>query len=74
MAYELVPKVHMGRWLGISRFFRMILAAVAATLAGLIWDHIGPAYVFVVVVGLELIIRMPLLMTMPETLHLKNHE
>jgi len=74
MAYELVPKVHMGRWLGMSRFFRMLLAAVAATVAGLIWDHIGPAYVFVVVIGLELVIRMPLLMTMPETLHLKNHE
>jgi MFS family permease len=74
MAYELVPKIHMGRWLGISRFFRMLLAAVAATLAGLIWDTIGPAYVFLVVIGLELVFRMPLLITMPETLHLKNHE
>ena len=74
MAYELVPKVHMGRWLGISRFFRMLLAAVAATMAGLIWDYIGPAYVFLVVIGLELVIRMPLLVTMPETLHLKHHE
>ena len=74
MAYELVPKMHMGRWLGITRFFRMLLAAMAATLAGLIWDHIGPAYVFIVVIGLELVIRMPLLITMPETLHLKNHE
>jgi putative MFS transporter len=74
MAYELVPKTHMGRWLGVSRFFRMLLAAVAATLAGLIWDTIGPAYVFLVVIGLELVFRMPLLITMPETLHLKNHE
>jgi len=74
MTYELVPKVHMGRWIGISQFFKMFLAAIAATLAGLIWDHIGPAYVFVVVIGLELVIRIPLLITMPETLYLKNHE
>ncbi len=72
MAYELVPKAHMGRWIGISRLFRMLLGAVAATLAGLIWDHLGPAYVFVTVVAIELCIRMPLLITMPETLHLKH--
>ncbi len=74
MAYELVPKAHMGRWLGISRMFRMLLGAAAATLAGLIWDHLGPAYVFLTVIGIELCIRMPLLITMPETLHLTHHE
>ena len=74
MAYELVPKVHMGRWLGIAQLVRMLLAAAAAFMAGLIWDHVGPAYVFVVVIALELVIRMPLLVSMPETLHLKNHE
>ena len=74
MTYELVPKVHMGRWLGISQFFKMLLAALAATLAGVIWDHVGPAYVFVVVIALELVVRMPLLISMPETLHLRNHE
>ena len=74
MAYELVPKRHMGRWLGVSGMVRMLLAAVCAALAGLIWDHLGPMYVFITVIGLELVIRMPLLITMPETLHLKNHE
>ena len=74
MTYELVPKIHMGRWLGISSLFRMLLAACAATVAGLIWDHLGPAYVFVTVIGLELIVRMPLLISMPETLHLRNHD
>jgi len=74
MAYELVPKAHMGRWLGIASLFRMLLAAAAAGAAGLIWDHVGPAYVFAIVIGLELVVRMPLLVTMPETLRLKNHE
>jgi len=73
MAFELVPKAHMGRWLGITRLFRMLVAAIAATLAGLIWDHLGPAYVFLMVIGVDLCIRMPLLTTMPETLHLNHH-
>jgi len=73
MAFELVPKPHMGRWLGIAVFFRMLLAAAAASLAGVIWDQLGPAYVFLTVIGLELLIRMPLLITMPETLHLTHH-
>jgi len=70
MAYELVPKAHMGRWLGLSRLTRMLLAAAAAYLAGWMWDQIGPQYVFLAVIALDVLIRMPLLMTMPETLHL----
>ncbi len=73
MAFELVPKAYMGRWLGITRLFRMLVAAIAATLAGLIWDRLGPAYVFLIVIGVDLCIRMPLLTTMPETLHLNHH-
>jgi MFS family permease len=68
MNFELVPSEQMGRWLGISRFFRMILAAVTAFLAGAIWDNIGPQYLFLIVVGLDIFIRIPLLMGMSETL------
>ncbi len=68
MSFELVPPEQMGRWVGISRFFRMLLAAVAALLAGAIWDNIGPQYLFLIVVGLDIFIRIPLLMGMAETL------
>jgi MFS family permease len=70
MAYELVPKEHMGRWLGLSRLVRMLFVAAAAYFAGWMWDQIGPQYVFLTVIALDILIRMPLLMTMPETLHL----
>lgn len=68
---ELVPPEQMGRWIGINRFFKMILCALLALMAGIIWDKIGPRYIFILFVGIDFLIRMPLLITIPETLH--NH-
>jgi MFS family permease len=42
MERELVPREHMGRWLGIVRFFRMLVNALAALISGMIWDRLGP--------------------------------
>jgi MFS family permease len=71
MERELVPADRMGRWLGLSRFCRMLFSAAMAFLAGLIWDKVGPQYVFLLFVGLELVIRLPLLISMPETLNFR---
>jgi MFS family permease len=68
MERELVPADRMGRWLGITRFFRMLFNAAMAFVAGMIWDRIGPQYVFLTFIALDLIVRMPLLISMPETL------
>ncbi len=66
---ELVPPGQMGRWIGITRFFKMVLSAILALTAGIIWDRVGPQYPFVAFVIIDLLIRMPLLISMPETLH-----
>ena len=71
MNFELVPPEQMARWIGVSRCFRMLLAALTAYLAGVIWDNIGPQYLFLIIVGLDIIIRVPLLIGMPETLGLR---
>ena len=68
MQFELVRPEHMGRWMGIIGFFRMLVSALMALVAGIIWDSIGPQYVFLIVIGLDLFIRIPLLIGMPETL------
>jgi len=68
---ELVPPEQMGRWIGIMRLFRLLLAAASAFMAGVIWDSIGPEYLFLTVIGLDLFIRIPLLIWMPETLGLR---
>jgi len=72
MSFELVPAQHMGRWIGIMRFCRMVFSAGTAFLAGTIWDTLGPQYVFLTVMVIEIIIRLPLLIRMPETLGMKK--
>ena len=72
MTFELMSPEQMGKWLGILRFFRMSLAACATYVAGAIWDNIGPQYVFLTVIGLDLLVKMPLLISMPETLMLEE--
>ncbi|MFC1984263.1 MFS transporter [Chloroflexota bacterium] len=71
MERELVPPEQMGRWLGITRFFRMLLNASLAFVCGIIWDRIGPQYVFLAFVAIDLVLRMPFLISMPETLSMR---
>jgi hypothetical protein len=66
---ELVSRDQMGRWVGITRFSKMVLGGCLALLAGVIWDQVGPQYVFVGFVLVDVLIRMPLLISLPETLH-----
>jgi MFS family permease len=67
MSRELVPPDQMGRWMGILGLGRMGLAAIMTYACGLIWDHVGPQYVFWFIIVFY-IIRLPLLIGMPETL------
>lgn len=71
MERELVPPEQMGRWLGIARFSRMLLNAILAVVGGMIWDKIGPQYVFLSFIVIDLILRVPMLISMPETLSLR---
>ncbi len=67
MEREMVSADQMGRWLGITRFFRMLVGVLMAMIAGIAWDRIGPQYVFLGFVALDLVVRMPLLLGMPKT-------
>lgn len=71
MERELVPPEQMGRWLGITRFSRMFPNAIFAFLGGIIWDRMGPQYVFLTFIAVDFFLRAPLLMRMPETLRLR---
>ena len=71
MERELVPAAHMGCWIGIARVVKMLVSATLVLVAGAIWDRIGPEYVFLAFVAIDLGIRLPLLVTMPETLGIR---
>ena len=68
---ELVPPERMGRWLGINRLCKMSLGGVMALGAGIVWDKIGPQYIFMIFVAIDMLVRMPLLISIPETLNKK---
>jgi hypothetical protein len=68
MAFELGPPERISDWLAVLRFFRMLVGAALAFVSGLIWDHLGPEYVFLLAIAIDAAIRIPLLAGLPETL------
>lgn len=71
MTLEVVPVEKMGKWSGLQGLFRGLVAVPAPILGGLIWRELGPLYVFLVPVAVDLMLRIPLLTTVPETLHIE---
>lgn len=71
---ELVSQEVMGTWLGVTRLTNAVVSAVMALLAGILYDKVGPQYVFILFVALDALVRMPLLISLPETLHMKKAE
>ena len=74
MTAEIMPREQMGRWIGVVGLFRSLLSIPAPTLGGLIWEQIGPQYVFLAAVAIDAGIRLPLLALTRETLHLQQNE
>ena len=72
MAAEIMPKEQLGRWIGVISLFRGLLSIPAPLIGGLIWEHIGPEYVFFAVIAVDLLVRLPLLASIRETLHLPS--
>jgi MFS family permease len=70
MASEIVPKEQLGRWIGLIGLIRGLVSIPCPLIAGLIWERIGPQYVFIFAVLLDAAVRLPLLATIGETLRL----
>jgi MFS family permease len=68
MAAELVPEEQMGRWIGILSLVRGMFSIPLPILAGALWDSLGPIYIFVAAILIDLLLRIPLLISVPETL------
>jgi len=68
MAAEMVPKEQMGRWIGIMSLVRGAFSIPFPMLAGGLWKAFDPIYVFVAAILIDLLFRIPLLLSVPETL------
>jgi MFS family permease len=68
MIVEMVPADQRGRWGGISQFFNGIAMIPASILGGLLWTTLNPELPFIVFIIVDLLISMPLLASIPETL------
>ena len=72
--HELVPGWARGRWSGSNGMVGSLVASVFAYAAGIIYDGIGPQWLFIIYIVAEVAIRLPLLWTLPETLNYKVDE
>jgi MFS family permease len=68
MSMELVPVEQQGRWSGLLGLFSGLVTIPAPIIGGVIWRELGPVYVFLIPIALDLALRVPLLSAVPETL------
>jgi len=71
MTPELMPKDCMGRWRGLIGLCTGLATIPAPIIGGLIWEHLGPGWVFIIPTLIDLCLRLPLIYTVPETLNRK---
>ena len=69
MTPELVPKDCIGRWRGIIGLCTGLITIPAPIIGGLVWEHLGPKWVFIIPVVIDMLVRLPILSTVPETLN-----
>ena len=65
---EIVPPEQRGRWMGTINTLRSIVRIPAPILGGLLWTYLDPSAPFLLLIMVDLLIRMPILLTIPETL------
>jgi len=68
MQLEIVPADQRGRWLGTINTLRSIVRVPAPIIGGLLWTYIDPSIPFILLILVDLLVRMPILFTIPETL------
>jgi len=71
MTPELVPKQFIGRWRGIIGLCTGLITIPAPIIGGLVWKHLGPEWVFIIPIFIDILVRLPILSTVPETLNRK---
>jgi len=64
---ELVPQEMLGRWYGMLGLFRGGVSVAAPILGGAVWQVLGPAYVFYLLMGTQLV-KLLILASVPSAI------
>ena len=65
---ELVESEWRGRWSGVIGLLRGLARTPASLVGGLLWTSISPSAPFLMLIMIDATVRLPLILTMPETL------
>jgi MFS family permease len=68
MSMEMVPREYRGRWTGFVSLLQNSIRVPALLLGGYIYENIDPTLVFTIPLIVDILIRMPILTTIPDTL------
>ena len=63
---DLVPIECIGRWRGILGVIDGVCSIPAPVIGGFIWTTIGPSYLILIPLLIELVASLPLLMMIPD--------
>jgi len=69
---ELVPIDCIGRWRGILGLFEGLVSIPAPIIGGIIWETIGPSHLVLIPMLIGMLVRIPVLATIPEKLRSKE--
>jgi DHA2 family multidrug resistance protein-like MFS transporter len=68
MSMEMVDEKQRGRWSGILMLFRGLVSIPAPIIGGILYQMFNPALLFLLPLALDLLLRLPILITTHETL------
>ncbi len=68
MSMEMVEETRRGRWGGILMLFRGIVSIPAPIIGGVLYQQFDPALLFLLPITVDIFLRLPTLVTTPETL------
>jgi MFS family permease len=69
MNMEMVPAEYRGRWTGFVSLFQNLLRIPSILIGGYIYENFNPALVFIIPLIVDVLVRMPLLNSIPDTLN-----
>jgi len=68
MSMEMVAESKRGRWSGMLMLFRNLVRIPAPIIGGILYQMATPALLFLLPLVIDLALRLPILITAPETL------